>query len=55
MQVAYKVGSFIDTHFHNIEKIVDNTSCYNAIYLGRLDSRETFNYGGPGGKCSGIW
>ena len=52
MQVVYQFNNFID-----INGIVDNTS-YNAIYLGRLDGslrRETFNYGGPGGKCSGIW
>ncbi|KAK4851507.1 hypothetical protein QYF36_015780 [Acer negundo] len=57
MQVAYQYNNFIDINGHNIEKIVDNTSCYNAIYLGRLDGShrgETFNYGGPGGKCSGI-
>ncbi|KAK0600597.1 hypothetical protein LWI29_016526 [Acer saccharum] len=58
MQVAYQYNNFIDINGRNLERIVDNTSCYNAIYLGtKLDAvirGDTFNYGGPGGKCSGI-
>ncbi|TXG48362.1 hypothetical protein EZV62_027656 [Acer yangbiense] len=53
LQIVNKDYNLIDIEQGSLQKVIDNTSCYDAKHLGEQYGTlaQTFTFGGPGGMC----
>ncbi|TXG54120.1 hypothetical protein EZV62_019376 [Acer yangbiense] len=53
LQTVNKFNNLVDIERDSLQKVVDNTSCYDAKHWGNRYGTlaQTFSFGGPGGMC----